>query len=74
MLYGHIFRNAMLFIIAGFPAAFVSAFFAGSLLIETIFGLTGLAFSFESAFNRGDYPVRVRQSFIFFALVGLSLI
>ncbi len=42
VLYGHVFRNAMLLIIAGFPGAFVSAFFSGSLLIETIFSLDGL--------------------------------
>src|SRR6202140_5574947 len=52
VLYGHIFRNAMMLVIAGFPAAFVSAFFAGSLLIETIFSLDGLGlFSFESVLN-----------------------
>ena len=62
VLYGHIFRNAMLLVIAGFPSAFVSAFFAGSLLIETIFSLDGLGLlSFESVLNR-DYPVGVRQS------------
>src|SRR6516162_1588843 len=56
-LYGHIFRNAMLLIIAGFPGAFVHAFFSGSLLIETIFSLDGLGLlSFESVINR-DYPV-----------------
>ncbi len=42
MLYGHVFRNAMLIVIAGFPAAFVSIFFGGSLIIETIFSLDGL--------------------------------
>jgi microcin C transport system permease protein len=42
VLYGHVFRNAMLIIIAGFPGAFISAFFTGSLLIETIFSLDGL--------------------------------
>ncbi len=42
VLYGHVFRNAMLIVIAGFPAAFISAFFTGSLLIETIFSLDGL--------------------------------
>jgi microcin C transport system permease protein len=70
VLYGHIFRNAMLLVIAGFPAAFVSAFFAGSLLIETIFSLDGLGLlSFESVLNR-DYPVVFANLFIF-ALVGL---
>src|SRR5690348_13874280 len=57
VLYGHIFRNAMLIVIAGFPGAFIHAFFTGSLLIETIFSLDGLGLlSFESVFNR-DYPV-----------------
>ena len=49
VLYGHVFRNAMLLVIAGFPGAFISAFFAGSLLIETIFSLDGLGLlGFES--------------------------
>jgi microcin C transport system permease protein len=70
VLYGHIFRNAMLLVIAGFPAAFVSAFFAGSLLIETIFSLDGLGLlSFESVLNR-DYPVVFANLYIF-ALLGL---
>jgi microcin C transport system permease protein len=70
VLYGHVFRNAMLLVIAGFPAAFVSAFFAGSLLIETIFSLDGLGLlSFESVLNR-DYPVVFANLYIF-ALVGL---
>src|SRR5689334_24454867 len=70
VLYGHIFRNAMLLVIAGFPGAFVSAFFAGSLLIETIFSLDGLGLlSFESVLNR-DYPVVFGTLYIF-ALLGL---
>jgi microcin C transport system permease protein len=70
VLYGHIFRNAMLLVVAGFPSAFVSAFFAGSLLIETIFSLDGLGLlSFESVLNR-DYPVVFANIYIF-ALVGL---
>jgi microcin C transport system permease protein len=70
VLYGHIFRNAMLLVIAGFPSAFVGAFFAGSLLIETIFSLDGLGLlSFESVLNR-DYPVVFANLYIF-ALVGL---
>jgi microcin C transport system permease protein len=70
VLYGHIFRNAMMLVIAGFPAAFVSAFFAGSLLIETIFSLDGLGLlSFESVLNR-DYPVVFANLYIF-ALIGL---
>jgi microcin C transport system permease protein len=57
VLYGHVFRNAMLIVIAGFPSAFVHAFFTGSLLIETIFSLDGLGLlGFESVLNR-DYPV-----------------
>jgi microcin C transport system permease protein len=70
VLYGHIFRNAMLIVIAGFPSAFVHAFFSGSLLIETIFSLDGLGLlGFESVLNR-DYPVVFANLFIF-ALVGL---
>ncbi|MDQ8727001.1 microcin C ABC transporter permease YejB [Bradyrhizobium sp. LHD-71] len=70
VLYGHIFRNAMLIVIAGFPSAFISAFFSGSLLIETIFSLDGLGLlGFESVLNR-DYPVVFGTLFIF-SLVGL---
>ncbi len=69
-LYGHVFRNAMLIVIAGFPAAFVHAFFSGSLLIETIFSLDGLGLlGFESVLNR-DYPVVFATLYIF-ALIGL---
>jgi microcin C transport system permease protein len=70
VLYGHVFRNAMLIIIAGFPGAFVHAFFSGSLLIETIFSLDGLGLlSFESVLNR-DYAVVFANLYIF-SLVGL---
>ncbi len=70
VLYGHVFRNAMLIIIAGFPAAFVHAFLSGSLLIENIFSLDGLGLlSFESVLNR-DYPVVFATLYIF-SLVGL---
>ncbi|WP_349370430.1 microcin C ABC transporter permease YejB [Salinarimonas sp.] len=70
VLYGHVFRNAMLIVIAGFPGAFIGAFFAGSLLIETIFSLDGLGLlSFESIVNR-DYPVVFATLYIF-SLVGL---
>ncbi len=70
VLYGHVFRNAMLLVISGFPGAFISAFFAGSLLIETIFSLNGLGLlSFESVMNR-DYPV-VFASLYIFSLMGL---
>jgi microcin C transport system permease protein len=70
VLYNHIFRNAMLIVIAGFPSAFIHAFFSGSLLIETIFSLDGLGLlSFESVLNR-DYPVVFGTLYIF-SLVGL---
>ena len=70
VLYGHVFRNAMLIVIAGFPGAFIGAFFAGSLLIETIFSLDGLGLlGFESVLNR-DYPVVFATLYIF-SLMGL---
>jgi microcin C transport system permease protein len=70
VLYGHVFRNAMLIVIAGFPAAFVHAFFSGSLLIETIFSLDGLGLlGFESVLNR-DYAVVFATLYIM-SLVGL---
>ncbi|MCG6121868.1 MAG: microcin C ABC transporter permease YejB [Microvirga sp.] len=70
VLYGHVFRNAMLIVIAGFPGAFITAFFTGSLLIETIFSLDGLGLlSFESIVNR-DYPVVFATLYIF-SLLGL---
>jgi microcin C transport system permease protein len=70
VLYGHVFRNAMLLIIAGFPAAFIHAFFAGSLLIENVFSLDGLGLlGFESIINR-DYPVVFATLYIF-SLMGL---
>jgi microcin C transport system permease protein len=72
VLYGHVFRNAMLLVISGFPGAFVSAFFAGSLLIETIFSLDGLGLlGFESLMNR-DYPVVFATLYIF-TLLGLIM-
>ena len=72
VLYGHVFRNAMLIVIAGFPAAFVSLFFTGSLLIETIFSLDGLGLlAFEAALQR-DYPVVFATLFIF-SLIGLVM-
>ncbi len=71
ILYRHVFRNAMLIIIAGFPAAFISLFFTGSLLIEVIFSLDGLGLlGFESVINR-DYPVIFGSLFIF---TGISLL
>jgi microcin C transport system permease protein len=72
VLYGHIFRNAMLIVIAGFPGAFVHAFFTGALLIETIFSLDGLGLlGFESVLNR-DYPVVFATLYIF-SLVGIAV-
>ncbi|MBN0217526.1 ABC transporter permease subunit, partial [Pseudomonas aeruginosa] len=65
VLYGHVFRNAMLLVIAGLPAALLGIFFTGSLLIEVIFSLDGLGLlSFEAAMNR-DYPVVFGTLFIF---------
>ena len=70
VLYGHVFRNAMLIIIAGFPAVFISVFFGGSLIIETIFSLDGLGrLAFESALQR-DYPVVFGTLYVF-GLMGL---
>ncbi|GJD78795.1 microcin C ABC transporter permease YejB [Methylobacterium gregans] len=72
VLYGHVFRNAMLIVIAGFPGAFISAFFTGSLLIETIFSLDGLGeLSFRSITGR-DYPVVFATLYIF-SLLGLAV-
>ncbi|MFQ5973088.1 MAG: microcin C ABC transporter permease YejB [Alphaproteobacteria bacterium] len=72
VLYGHVFRNAMLIVIAGFPAAFISVLFTGSVLIEVIFSLDGLGLlGFEAAFAR-DYPVMFGTLF-FFSLLGLLL-
>ena len=70
VLYGHVFRNGMLIVTAGFPGAFVSMFLTGSLLIEVIFSLDGLGLlGFESTINR-DYPVMFATLYIF-TLVGL---
>jgi microcin C transport system permease protein len=70
VLYGHVFRNAMLIVIAGFPAVFISVFFGGSLIIETIFSLDGLGrLGFEAAVAR-DYPIVFGTLFIF-GLMGL---
>ncbi|WP_026785015.1 microcin C ABC transporter permease YejB [Pleomorphomonas koreensis] len=72
VLYGHVFRNAMLIVIAGFPGAFIASFFAGSLLIETIFSLDGLGLlSFESVINR-DYAVVFATLYVF-SLMGLFI-
>lgn len=65
VLYGHVFRNAMLIIIAGFPGLFLTVFFSGSLIVEVVFSLDGLGrLAFESAINR-DYPVVFGTLFVF---------
>jgi microcin C transport system permease protein len=70
VLYGHVFRNAMLIVIAGFPSVFFHVFFGASILIETIFSLDGLGrLGFEAAVGR-DYPVMFGTLF-FFGLIGL---
>ncbi len=72
VLYRHVFRNAMLIVIAGFPGTFISAFFTGSLLIEVIFSLDGLGLlGFEAAIDR-DYPVMFGTLFVF-TLLGLVM-
>ncbi|MCP5206638.1 MAG: microcin C ABC transporter permease YejB [Hahellaceae bacterium] len=72
VLYGHIFRNAMLIVIAGMPSALITIFFTGSLLIEVIFSLDGMGLlGFEAAINR-DYPVMFGTLY-FFTLIGLIL-
>ena len=72
VMYGHVFRNAMLIVIAGFPGAFISILFTGSLLIEIIFSLDGLGLlGFEAAFKR-DYPVMFGALY-FFSLLGLLM-
>lgn len=72
VLYRHVFRNAMLLVIASFPAAFISAFFGGSLLIETIFSLDGLGLlGFQSVLNR-DYSVVFATLYVF-SLLGLII-
>lgn len=72
VLYGHVFRNAMIIVIAGFPAAFVHIFFTGSLLIEVIFSLDGLGLlGYESVINR-DYPVVLGTLYIY-ALISLVM-
>ncbi|MGO2133691.1 MAG: microcin C ABC transporter permease YejB [Halomonas sp.] len=72
VLYGHVFRNAMLIIIAGLPAALIGIFFTGSLLIEVIFSLNGLGLlGFEAVMNR-DYPV-IFGTLYLYTLIGLLL-
>ncbi len=72
VLYGHIFRNAMLLVIAGFPAAFIATLFTSSLLIEVIFSLDGLGLlGFEATTSR-DYPIMFGTLYVF-TLIGLLL-
>jgi len=72
VLYGHVFRNAMLIVISGFPALFIGVFFGGSLIIETLFSLDGLGrLSIEAAVQR-DYPV-VFGTLFAFSLMGLVI-
>src|ERR1700733_5856163 len=72
VLYGHVFRNAMLLVIAGFPAAFVSILFTGALLVEVIFSLDGLGLlGFQAALGR-DYPIMFATVYIY-TLIGLGL-
>jgi len=72
VLYGHVFRNAMLIVIAGFPGAFITAFFTGSLLIEQIFNLDGLGLLGFNAIVDRDYAVVFATMYIF-SLLGLSV-
>ena len=72
VLYGHVFRNAMLLVIAGFPAAFIGILFTGALLVEVIFSLDGLGYlGFQAAIGR-DYPVMFGTLYIY-TLIGLVL-
>jgi microcin C transport system permease protein len=70
VFYRHVFRNALIPLVTGFPAAFVGAFFAGSLLIETLFSLDGLGLLSYEAVMKRDYPV-VLGSLYVFSLLGL---
>jgi microcin C transport system permease protein len=72
VLYGHVFRNAMLIVIAGFPSLFLGVFFSGSVIIETLFSLDGLGrLGFQAALQR-DYPV-IFGTLFFFGLIGLLI-
>ncbi len=72
VLYGHVFRNAMLIVIAGFPALLISIFFTRSLLIEVIFSLDGIGLlGYEAALDR-DYPV-IFATLYLFTLIGMIL-
>jgi microcin C transport system permease protein len=72
VLYGHVFRNAMLIVIGGFPATFVGALFGGSLLIEIMFSLDGLGLLGYDALIQRDYPVLFADLYIF-SLMGLIM-
>lgn len=72
VLYGHVFRNAMLIVISGFPAAFISIFFTGSLLIEVIFSLDGLGLLGFEAIKSRDFPVIFGTLYIF-TLIGMMI-
>ena len=72
ILYGHVFRNSMLIVIAGFPAAFVGILFTGALLIEIIFSLDGLGLLGFEAIIKRDYPVMFATLY-FFTLLGLIM-
>ena len=72
VLYGHVFRNAMLIVIAGFPAAFVGILFTGSLLIEVIFSLEGMGLLAYDAVIKRDYPILFGTLFVF-TLIGLVM-
>lgn len=72
VLYGHVFRNAMLIVIAGFPAAFVGILFTGSLLIEVIFSLEGIGLLGYDAVIKRDYPILFGTLFVF-TLIGLIM-
>jgi microcin C transport system permease protein len=72
VLYGHVFRNAMLIVIGGFPAAFIGALFGGSLLIEIMFSLDGLGLLGYDALIQRDYPVLFADLYIF-SLMGLIM-
>jgi microcin C transport system permease protein len=72
VLYGHVFRNAMLIVIAGLPAAFIGILFTGALLVEVIFSLDGLGLlGFDAALNR-DYPIMFGTLYMY-TLLGLLL-
>jgi len=72
VLYGHVFRNAMLIVIAGFPSAFIGILFTGAFLIEVIFSLDGLGLlGFEALINR-DYPIMFGTLYVF-TLLGLLM-